>query len=224
MIDVKKELLALSDDSNAVFAKSLIAGDHRLIGARLPAMRELAKRIAADDWRQYIGTWSPEYFEDYMLRGMVIAYAKMDLDERLDEYRRFIPFIDNWSVCDSFCNTWKPKRSEKEAVWDFIIPYLHTDDEFRMRFSAVMMMDHFIDDDHIDSVISELDSADNEGYYFRMGKAWALSVCFAKYPEKTKAYLEKRTLDSETFGMTKRKILDSFRVSDDMKQWIRGLV
>ena len=93
-----------------------------------------------------------------------------------------------------------------------------------MRFSAVMMMDHFIDDDHIDSVISELDSADNEGYYFRMGKAWALSVCFAKYPEKTKAYLEKRTLDSETFGMTKRKILDSFRVSDDMKQWIRGLV
>ena len=224
MIDVKKELLALSDDSNAVFAKSLIPGDHRLIGARLPAMRELAKRIAADDWRHYIGTWSPEYFEDYMLRGMVIAYAKMDLDERLDEYRRFIPFIDNWSVCDSFCNTWKPKRSEKEAVWDFIIPYLHTDDEFRMRFSAVMMMDHFIDDDHIDSVISELDSADNEGYYFRMGKAWALSVCFAKYPEKTKAYLEKRTLDSETFGMTKRKILDSFRVSDDLKQWIRGLV
>ena len=223
-MDYDKELMALKDEDNAVFAKSLIPGDHVLIGARLPDMRELAKRIAKSDWRGYLGQWRPRYFEDYMLRGMVIGYVKVDLDERLELYRGFIPLIDNWSVCDSFCSTWKPKASEKERVWDFIVPYLHTDDEFRMRFAAVMMMDHFIDDDHIERIISELDSVDNEGYYFRMGKSWALSVCFVKYPDMTMDYLENCDMDAETMRMTVRKIRDSYRVTDEMKERVRGLV
>ncbi len=224
MIDAKKELLALRDDKNAVFSKSLIPGDHVMIGARLPAMRELARRIAKDDWRKYLDEWSPEWFEDYMLRAMVIAYAKMDTDERLDEYRRFIPLIDNWSVCDSFCNTWKPREDERDAVWDFILPYLRSGKEFEMRFSAVMMLCHFIDDDHIDKVIRELDSAENDGYYFKMAKAWTLSVCFVRYPELTYSYLERHTLDDETLRMTVRKIRESYRVSDEMKAKVRGLV
>ena len=224
VIDVKKELLALSDDDNAEFVRKLVPGDRVIIGARLPAMRDLAKRVAKDDWRSYIESWQPECMEDYMLRGLVIAYARMDVDERLDEYRKFIPLIDNWSVCDSFCNTWKPKKNEREKVWDFIVPYLRADDEFQMRFSAVMMLALFITDDHIDDVISLLDSADNDGYYFRMAKAWTLSVCFVKYPDITMPYLEKGTLDDETLKMTVRKIIDSYRVSDEMKTKVRGLV
>ena len=224
MIDVKNELLALKDEGNAVFAKSLIPGDHILLGARLPDMRELAKRIAKDDWRSYIDDWDPYYFEDYMLRGLVIAYAKMDLEERLEEYRRFIPYIDNWSVCDSFCNTWKPKPKERDAVWEFILPYLRTGKEFEMRFAAVMMLCHFIDDEHIDRVISELDSARNDAYYYMMAKAWTLSVCFVRFPEKTMGYLEKGTLDGTTLRMTVRKIRESYRVSDDLKRRVRELV
>ena len=224
MIDVKNELLALKDEGNAVFAKSLIPGDHILLGARLPDMRGLAKKVAKDDWRSYIDGWDPFYFEDYMLRGMVIAYAKMDLEERLEEYRKFIPYIDNWSVCDSFCNTWKPKATEREAVWEFILPYLGTGKEFEMRFAAVMMLCHFVDEEHVDRVISELDSAKNDAYYYMMAKAWALSVCFVRFPERTMDYLEKGTLDETTLRMTVRKIRESYRVSDDLKKKVRGLV
>ena len=224
MIDVKNELLALKDEGNAVFAKSLIPGDHILLGARLPDMRELAKRIAKDDWRSYIDEWDPYYLEDYMIRGMVIAYAKMDLEERLEEYRKFIPYIDNWSVCDSFCNTWKPKEKEKDAVWKFILPYLRTGKEFEMRFAAVMMLCHFISEEYIDGVISELDSAKNDAYYYMMAKAWTLSVCFVKFPEKTMDYLQKGTLDDITLRMTVRKIRESYRVSDDLKRRVRELV
>ena len=224
MIDVKNELLALKDEGNAVFAKSLIPGDHILLGARLPDMRGLAKKVAKDDWRSYIDGWDPFYFEDYMLRGMVIAYAKMDLEERLEEYRKFIPYIDNWSVCDSFCNTWKPKATEREAVWEFILPYLGTEKEFEMRFAAVMMLCHFVDEEHVNRVISELDSAKNDAYYYMMAKAWALSVCFVRFPERTMDYLEKGTLDETTLRMTVRKIRESYRVSDDLKKKVRGLV
>ena len=105
LIDARNELLALKDDSNAEFVRKLTPGIDDVLGARNPDMRDLAKRIAKDDWRSYIDSWEPVYFEDYMLRGMVIAYAKMDVHERLEEYRRFVPLIDNWSVCDSFCST-----------------------------------------------------------------------------------------------------------------------
>ena len=223
-IDVKKELLALKDDGNAVFAKSLIPGDHVLLGARLPDMRVLAKRIAKDDWRSYIEGWDPHYFEDYMLRGLVIAYADMELDERIEQFRDFVPYIDNWSVCDSFCNTWKPKEKEKETVWEFILPFLRTGREFEMRFSAVMMLCHFIDEEHIDRVIGELDSAKSDAYYYMMAKAWTLSVCFVRFPEITMAYLENGTLDEDTLRMTVRKIRESYRVSDDLKKRVKGLV
>ena len=224
MIDVKNELLALKDEGNAVFAKSLIPGDHVLLGARLPDMRGLAKRIAKDDWKSYIDNWDPYYFEDYMLRAMVIGYAKMDLDERLEEYRKFIPYIDNWSVCDSFCNTWKPEPKEKGKVWEFILPYLRTGKEFEMRFSAVMMLDHFVNEEYIDRVIDELDAAKNDAYYYMMAKAWTLSVCFVRFPDKTMDYLEMRTLDEPTLRMTVRKIRESYRVRDDLKKKVRELV
>lgn len=224
MIDVKIELLALKDEGNAVFAKSLIPGDHTLLGARHPDMRKLAKRVAKDDWRSYVRDWDPHYFEDYMLRAMVIAYAKMDLEERLEEYRKFIPYIDNWSVCDSFCNTWKPKPKEKDKVWEFILPYLKTGKEFEMRFSAVMMLNHFVTEEYIDRVIDELDAAKNDDYYYMMAKAWTLSVCFVRFPEKTMDYLEKRTLDETTLRMTVRKIRESYRVSDDLKKKVKELV
>ena len=81
-----------------------------------------------------------------------------------------------------------------------------------------------INEEHIDDVISLLDSAENDGYYFKMAKAWTLSVCFVKYPEITMPYLEKGTLDDETLRMTVRKIIDSYRVSDEMKAKVRGLV
>lgn len=224
MIDVRNELLALRDEGNAEFVRKLIPGDHVFLGARLPAMRNLAKRIASDDWRSYIRDWSPEYFEDYMVRGLVIAYIKVDIDERLEEYRRFVPYIDNWSVCDSFCNTWKPKVKEKTKVWEFILPYLRSDDEFKMRFASVMMLSNFVDDEHIDDVIEELDSAYHDGYYFKMAKAWTLAECFIRYPERTMKYLERHTLDTETLRMTIRKINDSYRVDDDTKKRVRGLV
>ena len=93
-----------------------------------------------------------------------------------------------------------------------------------MRFAAVMMLCHFVDEEHVDRVISELDSAKNDAYYYMMAKAWALSVCFVRFPERTMDYLEKGTLDETTLRMTVRKIRESYRVSDDLKKRVKGLV
>ena len=224
MMDVRNELLSLRDDSNAEFAASLTPCGHRFLGARIPALRRLAKRIASEDWRGYLEDWNPEYFEDYMLRGLVIAYAKVPVDERLRLYDGFIPLIDNWSVCDSLCTTWKPKKDEKGPLWSYLIECLRRGGEFRMRFAAVMMMSHFLDDGHVDDVLEELDQAQDDGYYFKMGKAWCLATCLAKHPERTMAYLEgDNRLDEETRRMTIRKASESYRVEEDVKSRLRAM-
>ncbi len=223
-MDVREELLSLRDDANAEFSASLTPCRHPFLGARIPSLRRLAKRIAADDWRRYLERWEPEYFEDYMLRGMVIAYAKVPLEERLQLYDGFLPLIDNWSVCDSFCSTWKPKDREKGRLWEYLVENLEQGGEFRMRFVAVMMMQHFLDDAHFQDVLEELDSAHDDGYYFKMGKAWCLATCLAKHPEETMGYLEgDNGLDEDTRRMTVRKALESYRVDEDVKSRLRAI-
>lgn len=221
VIDVRKELYDSHDDRCASFASKLIPGRDDILGVRLPILRRLAKRIAKDDWRGYLDTWDPEYMEDYLLRAFVISYVDVGLDERLSLFTDFVPLIDNWSVCDSFCSTWKPKQDEKDRLWEFILPYLDSDDEFRMRYATVMMLTHFVDEDHVDEITRLLDTHDHSGYYYKMGAAWALSVCFAEFPDRIYEYMQHSDLDDETFNMLIGKIRDSYRVSDDMKSKVK---
>lgn len=221
VIDVRKELYDSHDDRYASFAIKLIPGRDDILGVRLPILRRLARRIAKDDWHEYLDTWDPEYIEDYLLRAFVISYVDVDIDERLSLFSDFIPSIDNWSVCDSFCCTWKPKDEEKDRLWEFILPYLDSDDEFRMRYATVMTLTHFMDEKHVDEIIRLLDSHDHSGYYYKMGSAWTLSVCFAEFPDRTYDYMQHSNLDDETFNMLIGKIKDSYRVSDDMKSKVK---
>ncbi|MCQ2052663.1 MAG: DNA alkylation repair protein [archaeon] len=224
MIDVRNELLALADIKNAEFESKLIPGHFKFLGVRLPFMRILAKRIAKDDWRSYLSNYELEYYEDRMLMGFIISYAKMSLDERLKYYKLFVPLINNWSICDSFCTTWKPLDTDRQKVWRFILPYLKTGEEFKMRFCAVMMLTHFIDEEHIDNIIIKLANAKHSGRYYKTGVAWAISTCFIKFPDLTFEYLKcKDIFDNETYKMIIRKICDSFRVTKEMKNRIRSL-
>lgn len=224
MIDARAELLLLRDEGNAEFVAKLTPCDYTFLGARLPELRKLARRIAEDGWREYLDSWRPEYFEDYMLRGMVIAYAEVPLEERLRLYAGFVPLIDNWSVCDSFCSTWKPKPEDKDALWDFVQTYMGSGDEFQMRFATVMMMDHFLEEGYVDRVIAEMDRARNDGYYFKMSVAWCLATCLAKHPDETMSYMRgPNSLDAWTYSKTVQKALESYRVSDAVKDELRRL-
>lgn len=223
-MDVRQELLSQTDRKYAMFSDRLVSSRYRILGVRLPILRDIAKRIAAGDWESYLDNWECEFLEDMMLRGFVISYAKMSFDERLRRFAEFIPLIDNWSVCDSFCNTWKPKkRDEREKLWEFILPYLDTDEEFQMRYPVVMMLTHFIDGEHIDDVLDHVGRYRHDGYYYKMGVAWNISVCYVKFPEKTMDFLKTCTLDDWTYNKSIQKIIESYRVSDEDKDILRKM-
>lgn len=220
---IREQLFHLAEEDYKKFSSSLIPGEEKMLGVRLPHLRELAKEIAKGDWREYLTNPADEYFEEIMLQGLVIGYAKASPEEMLKYVEVFVPKIRNWSVCDSFCTGLKLAKKHPELVWNFIRPYLKSDKEFDIRFAVIMMLAHFIDDGYIDRVIASLDGIRHEGYYVRMGVAWAVSVCYVKYPEKTMAYLKNCSLDDFTYNKSLQKILESYRVDQDAKAIVRSM-
>ena len=222
-MDIKAELTALADADYRRFSAKLLPPGTNLIGVRLPQMRALAKRIAAEDWRGWLAAAGDDTFEEVMLQGMVIGTAKADIDELLRYTAAFVPKIDNWSVCDSFCASLRFVRRQPEAVWEFLSPYLSSGREFDVRFAVVAMLDHFVDEAHVDGVIARLTALTHEGYYVRMAAAWTLSVCFVRFPEKVYPLLEAGVLDPVTHNLTIRKIRESLRVSREDKAAVARL-
>lgn len=220
---IRERIFDMADEEYKRFQSSLIPGEERMLGVRLPYLRELAREIVKDDWRNYLNNALDEYYEEIMLQGLVIGYAKAAPEEILKHTARFVPKINNWGVCDSFCTGLKLAKKQPRMVWDFIQPYLESDNEFEVRFAVIMMLAHFITDDFIDHVFSSMNQVRHKGYYVKMGVAWAVSVCYVKYPEKTMAYLGNSILDDFTFNKSLQKILESNRVDRESKAVIRSM-
>lgn len=218
---LREQLLEMAEPAYRDFTMPLMPGVEHVIGIRVPKLRLLAREIVRGDWRSYLDTAEDLYFEERLLQGLVIGLAKCDPAEKLRRVARFVPKIDNWALCDLFC--WRLKAAEREPMWGFIRPYFRSGHEFELRFAAAMGLSNFVDAEHLDALLAHLDACRHEGYYARMGVAWALSVCYVKFPERTAEYLHRSSLDDWTYDKALQKIVESRRVSADDKTMIRSL-
>lgn len=226
-VNIKQELAALAEPSYRDFAASLLPGTPNILGVRLPALRKLAKRLARQDWRRYVGACTQDSFEEIMLRGFLIGYAqeygKAGLDEVLEQITAFLPLIDNWSVCDSFCITLKAAASGQEIFWEYLQSCLCSEREFTVRFAVVMLLDFYIDDAYIDRLYPVWDTVKHSGYYVKMAVAWAVSMCYVKFPARTERYLQSCRLDDFTYNKALQKITESRTVDSVTKAHIRSM-
>ena len=222
--DIRKELFSLADEKYKEFHGGLCPGVNNIIGVRVPALRSLAKKIIKEDWRKYLKEAEDQYYEEVMLQGMVIGLAKMDIEERLTYLAGFIPKIDNWAVCDVTCAGLKSTAKNLKKVWEFLQKYLNSDKEFEVRFAVVIILDYYIQEEYIDIVFEKLDSVHHEAYYVKMAVAWAVSICYIKYPEKTYSYLESCKLDNFTFNKAIQKIRESYRVPKEDKENLKKML
>lgn len=222
--EIKIHLYELADKEYQEFSKSLIPGCGNMIGVRLPKLRTFAKEIAKGDFKSYLADAGDDTIEEVMLQGMVIGYSKCSIEEKLEYARTFIPKINNWSVNDSFCSGFKCTVKNRERVFEFLLNYVASEREFEQRVVAVMLMDYFLTEEYIDRVLEVLDMLKNDGYYTKMGVAWAIATAYAKFPEKTYKYLTgKNSLDDFTFNKSIQKMIESYRVSSEDKEKLKKL-
>ena len=221
---LREKVEALAEPEFQKFSASLIPGVTRLLGVRLPVLRNLAREEARGDWRELLEHPAQEpYAEEVMLDGMLTGLARMEPEERLEWVRRFVPRMDNWAVCDTFCAGLKFSKRHPEMVWDFIQPYLGHPDAWHVRFAVVMMLDHFITEDYVERVLELLDGVRQGDYYVSMAVAWAVSVCYVKFPALTLRYLRRSSLPDFPYNKALQKIIESLRVSPEDKELMRSM-
>lgn len=225
MYDLKEKLFELADEKYRDFSKGLNPGCKPMIGVRIPVLRGIAKDIKEEDFKTYLKEGSEEYFEELILKGMVIGYCKADIDEKLEMAGEFIPKINDWSINDTFCAGFKCAKKNQEKVYKFLMQYVRSEKEFEQRVVAVMLMNYFLTEEYIDRVLKVLDSLKHEGYYTKMGVAWAIATAYAKFPEKTHEYMKNgNTLDDFTYNKSIRKMIESYRVTDEAKVELRKML
>lgn len=226
-LTIKEHLLQLAEQGNKKFTESLNPGVEHVLGIRVPDLRKLAARIAKDGWEAYLDTADTYYMEERMLQGMVLGCIRPDADIEVYLHRVtcFVWNINSWSVCDTFKFGGGKKfiEANKDRLWEYLKTWMHAEGEYEIRFGVVMAMQYFIDEEHIEELFSLYNAIRHEGYYVRMGVAWALSVCFVRFPERTLAYLKQNTLDNFTYNKALQKIIESYRVDAGTKDVIRAM-
>lgn len=245
---VRDNLITMSESDYQQFSSALIPGVENMLGIRLPQLRTLAKEIAKGDWKAALEE-KDYYFEESMLRGMVLSYASQDMNEILPLIAEFIPLVDNWAVCDSVFMGMNIFQKNRERAWEFIQPYLQSDKEFEIRVALIIMMQHLLKCDsngkkiprlraitmeslsnqseekglYLDEVLMSVDKVETSAYYASMAAAWLIAEAFCCFPYYTCSFLKKNHLDNRTHNKAIQKIIESRIPSDDVKEQLRLL-
>lgn len=212
--DIKKELKDLAEIKYQEFSSKLTPNVDNILGVRLPYLRKIAKRIAKTDYLSFLLLNDDEFFELTMLEGMVVSYLPQSEQEKY--IKKFIPKINNWAVCDSFC------AGLKNISKEFLEPYFSSDKEYELRFSYVILLNYFIDLDY-EYVISKIEKFGNEQYYAKMAVAWCLSICLIKNYDKCIEDIKKLNINPWVKNKGITKAIESLRLTKYQKEKLKQL-
>ena len=222
MTEISEKLLALQDIPYRDFNSRLIPGValDSVIGVRIPLIRKMAKELPEKPSKLFLSELPHSYFEEYHLHAFLIGKIA-DFDVCIEEAERFLPYIDNWSVCDSF----SPKvfKKHKSELLDYINVWLESTHTYTVRFAIKMLMEHFLGEDFRPEYPEKVASVKSDEYYVKMMVAWYFATALAKQYDAILPYIESDALDDDIHKMTVRKILDSYRIGDEEKNYIRTL-
>ena len=138
--------------------------------------------------------------------------------------KNFLPKINNWAICDTFCVGLKITKKNKEKMWNFLQRYLKSKKEFEVRFGIVMILDYFIDEQHLEENFKIFNKVRVDKYYVQMAIAWAISICLVKYYDRTVKYLQKEAdLDDFTYNKSIQKAIESYRITKEQKDFLRKI-
>ncbi len=223
---IKQELIQMSDSKYKSFHSNLCPGINNILGIRVPVLREYAKKLIKKySFEELINNIDDEYYEEIMLQGMLIGLNSKENFNVIKKYiEGYIPKIDNWAICDTFCAGLKIVNQNKENMWGFIKQYLDSDQEFYLRFAIVIILDYYIEEKYLEEIFRIFNNIQSEYYYVKMAIAWAISICLIKYYDKTINYLKNNSkIDKWTYNKSLQKAIESYRITKDQKELLKNM-
>ena len=216
-------LFQLQDKSYRDFQSKLIPTIpvETIIGVRIPALRKLAKEYGKDpESVEFLKQLPHTYYDENILHALLVAEIK-DYEVCVKEVEHFLPYVDNWAVCDIF----SPKvfRKNKDKLIDKIREWTASGQPYTCRFGMEMLMTHFLDEDFRVEYLEIPAAVHSEEYYVNMMIAWFYATALAKQWDAAIGYIEKKCLDPWTHNKTIQKARESYRITREQKEYLKTL-
>ena len=192
-----------------------------IIGVRTPQMKGIAKEVfGTDEASAFLAVLPHSYYEENLVHFFLIAMIK-DFDECVKAVEDFLPYIDCWPVCDQ--GSPRSFRKNHEKLLPLIRKWIDSDHVYTARFGMRMLMNEFLDDDFKEKYLEWVASKTGEDYYLKMMAAWFFATALAKQHDAAVVYLEERRLDPWIHKKAIQKAIESYRVSDEHKEYLKSL-
>lgn len=222
-MDISAELLKLQDKKNAEFQAKLTPTleKDKFLGVRVPDARKLAKAYIKDEAsKEFLNTLPHNYFDENMLHGLLISEFK-DYDECIREVEKFLPYVDNWAVCDIM----SPKifkKNRKELIKKIKI-WAKSKEVYTCRLGIGMLMSHFLDGDFKPEYLEIPAKVISDEYYVNMMLAWFYATALAKQWDEAVKYIENKKLSPWVHNKTIQKARESYRITAEQKEYLNSL-
>lgn len=221
MVTVERRLRELADPKYRSFQAKLVptVAEDSVLGVRIPDIRRLAKELDRSERSEFLSELPHRFYDENILHSAVLCNIR-DFPEALAETERFLPFIDNWAVCD----TLSPKcfSKHKAELLPNIRRWMKSGRTYTVRFGTGMLMRHFLDADFKPEYLCWAAEIKSEEYYVNMMTAWFFATALAKQYDFAVGYIDERRLGEIPHKMAIQKALESFRVSDEHKEHLRA--
>lgn len=221
--EIRQELFKLADhkylELQSHLTPTLSAED--FIGVRTPQLRKLAKTYAArDDIGEFLDDLPHKYFDENQLHAFIISLDK-DFDSCIKQVERFLPYVDNWATCDQMI----PKcfAKHKDELLQRVKVWLKSDKTYTVRFGIKMLMAHFLDERFDTKYAETVAKLRSQEYYIKMMQAWYFATALAKQYDAVLPFITDKKLDTWTHNKAIQKAVESYRITDEQKQYLKGL-
>jgi 3-methyladenine DNA glycosylase AlkD len=221
--EIREALYQLHDEKYRAFQVKLIPNiaPETIIGVRTPALRSLAKQMyRAGDCDAFLAELPHRCFDENQLHAFILSEMH-DFEACIEATCRFLPFVDNWATCDQLSpKVFKRHRPELLA---YVEQWLNSGQTYAVRFAIGMLMAHYLDEDFDGAYLRRVSQVPAGTYYVSMMVAWYFATALAKQYDAALPYIEGHRLDPWTHNKAIQKSLESYRISDERKAYLRGL-
>lgn len=223
--DFLKQLKNLEDLNYKKFNVNLGIREDYLIGVRTPELKKMAKTISTEDYQSFIMLNTHKTYEERIVHGLLIGYLKTDFSIITSLLWDFIPYIDNWALCDITVGNLHIWNKYTKEGFSFVKRCLNDKNEWHQRVGIVLLLNYYINDTYIDQILEICNHLKTDKYYVKMAIAWLISMCYIKQKEKTLLFLENNNMDAWIQNKSIQKIRESTKVDkkekDELIKWKR---
>lgn len=221
-VEFRESLTSNQDKAYKTFQEKLIPTieANSIIGVRTPILKDIARKLSKDNYKdEFLNDLPHKYYEENQIHSFLIELEK-DYDKCISLINEFLPYVDNWATCDQA----NPKVLKKRPneTYNHLKEWMSVNKTYYIRYGIKVLMCYFLDDLFDKKYLDDVANINSSEYYVTMMQGWFFATALAKKWDDTIKYIENNKLNKEVNNITIKKAIESYRISDSQKEYLKG--